>query len=246
MNYYEELKKMLSMDMNCKPADFDIEENVLTIPAFIEGRRIYSPEKHFFHMVSTGSNVIINADGCLDEALVAFLRRAKGFKLFEIPNLLTLEPELNKYGHTLSETYHMFLPVNKEVIPAGKFDVRWYFDEEIRRFYGDSRFPNAICPEFKPERPDRIVVCACKGREILGMAGCSEDTKGWQQIGIDVMPKYRSKGIGTFLVSILRNKIIENGDIPFYGTQIANIHSWNIAIKSGFRPAWIEVGANRI
>ena len=78
------------------------------------------------------------------------------------------------------------------------------------------------------------------------MAGCSEDAAGWQQIGIDVMPKYRSRGIGTFLVSLLRNKIIENGDIPFYGTQIANIHSWNIAIKSGFRPAWIEIGANRI
>jgi len=246
MNYYEELKKLLSKDMNCKPADFDIEENVLTIPALIDGRRIYSPEKHFFHMVSTGSNVIINADECLDQALVAFLKKARGFKLFEIPNLLTLEPELNRHGYTLSETYHMFLPVDKEITPDGKFDVRWYYDEEIHRFYGDSRFPNAICPEFKPERPDRIVVCACKGREILGMAGCSEDAAGWQQIGIDVMPKYRSKGIGTFLVSLLRNKIIENGDIPFYGTQIANIHSWNIAIKSGFRPAWIEVGANKI
>ena len=245
-DYYSELKTLLSKDFNCTPRDFDIEENVLTVPALNEGRRRYSDEKFFFRMVTTGSNVIISADEKLDSALVEFLKKGSGYKLFELPKLLTLEPELNQYGYSLGETSHMFLPTADAVIPQGKFDIRWYFNDEIHKFYGDSRFPNAICPEYKPERPDRIVVCACKGRDILGMAGCSEDAPGWQQIGIDVVPKYRSKGIGTYLVSLLRNKIIENGDIPFYGTQIANLHSWNIAIKSGFHPAWIEAGADKI
>ncbi len=35
------------------------------------------------------------------------------------------------------------------------------------------------------------------GEEIMGMAGCLEDTPGWMQIGVDVIPKFCSKGIGT-------------------------------------------------
>jgi predicted GNAT family acetyltransferase len=81
------------------------------------------------------------------------------------------------------------------------------------------------------------------GNQIMGMAGCSEDAPGWMQIGIDVMPEYRSRGVGTYLVTLLKNRIMEMGDIPFYGTSASNYHSWNIALNSGFRPAWVEVGA---
>ena len=95
-------------------------------------------------------------------------------------------------------------------------------------------------------RPDRIAVIALDGDTIMGMAGCSEDAPHWQQIGIDVLPEYRSKGIGSYLVTSLRNKIIKMGDIPFYGTAAANIHSQNIALKSGFRPVWVETEAIKI
>ena len=36
------------------------------------------------------------------------------------------------------------------------------------------------------------------------------------------------------------------GDTPFYGTAAANIQSQNIAIKSGFKPAWVETEAVKI
>ena len=78
------------------------------------------------------------------------------------------------------------------------------------------------------------------------MAGCSEDAPHWQQIGIDVLPEYRSRGIGSYLVTLLKNKIIEMGDVPFYGTAAANIMSQNIALNSGFRSAWAETEATKI
>ena len=80
----------------------------------------------------------------------------------------------------------------------------------------------------------------------MGMAGCSEDAPHWQQIVIDILPEYRSKGIGTYLVTLLKNKIIDMGDIPFYGTATANIQSQNIAYNSGFKPAWVETEAIKI
>lgn len=242
--YLNELHRLLALEFNCSAEDFLKEENVLTESALHEGRRNYSPEKYFFHMVTTGGNAVITAEKFLHGFLSGYMKDRTGHALFEIPNLLSLESELNKYGYTLTQTNHMFLPCC-DTLPAKQFPVKWFYDKEIHQFYGDKRFPNAICSEFKPERPDRIVVCAYDGEKIMGMAGSSEDAPGWQQIGIDVLPEYRSRGVGAYLVSLLKQEIMKRGDIPFYGTSVSNYHSWNIAINCGFRPAWVEIGAEK-
>jgi GNAT superfamily N-acetyltransferase len=61
------------------------------------------------------------------------------------------------------------------------------------------------------------------------------------QIGIDVLPKYRSCGIGKNLVILLKNEILKRGKIPFYGTVESHFHSQNIAVSAGFFPAWAEL-----
>ena len=240
--YFPKLFAQLSHEYNCAPADFTKSENVLTLSKFSEKARAYSNEKYFFHMVTTGNNAVITAEECLHPFLKEFMKKTGHF-LFELPNLLPLERELNRFGHSLTQTYHMFLP-SQDVQPLLDLPVRWFYEEEIHGFYGDERFPNAICDKYNPRRPDRIAVCAYDGDSIMGMAGCSEDAEGWMQIGIDVLPEYRSKGVGTYLVTLLKNKILEQGDIPFYGTSLSGYHSWNIAIKCGFKPAWVEIGSN--
>lgn len=240
----QKLRELLSLEYNCNPDDFMKSENVLTVSELHEGRRKYSSEKYFFHMVTMGGNAVVTADECMQDFLGTYVEEKQGHWLFEIPNLRPIERELNKYGYTLTQTYHMFLS-GEQVKTKRDFSVEWFYDDEIMQFYGDERFPNAICTEYQPERPDRIVVCAYDGDTIMGMAGCSEDAPHWQQIGIDVIPKYRSKGVGTSLVTLLKNKIIERGDIPFYGTAVANYHSWNIALNCRFKPVWVEIGAKK-
>ncbi len=245
-NYRERLYELLALEFNCVSQAFCQKENVLTNSEIREGRRIYSQEKYFFHMVTLGKNAIVTADKCMHPFLNEFIKKTPGHWLFEIPNLKPLEKELNRFGYTLTGTYHMFLPVCNIVLGNCSYSIKWFYEEEIKQFYGDERFPNAICKEYTSTRPDRIVVCAYDGDEMVGMAGCSEDAPDWMQIGIDIMPKYRSQGIGTYLVTILKNKIAEMEKIPFYGTSVSNYHSWNIALNSGFRPAWVEIGAEKI
>ncbi len=241
----KELYSLLSKEYNCTPADFTKQENILTVSALQEGRRRYSEEKYFFHMATLGGNAVLTAEECLHPFLKDFVKDRQGHWLFELPNLLPLEKELNRFGYALTQTYHMFLPA-KHVEPKKDFPVKWFYGkEEISQFYGDERFPNAICSEYLPHRPDKIVVCAYDGENIMGMAGCSEDAPRWQQIGIDVLPSYRSKGVATYLVTLLKNKILEEGNIPFYGTSLSNYHSWNIALNCGFRPTWVEIGAKK-
>jgi len=244
--YREQLYNLLSKEFNCTPLDFTKQENILTVSALQEGRRIYSNEKFFFHMVTTGNNAVLTAEECLHPFLKEFMKDRTGHWLFEFPNLLPLEKKLNRFGYTLTQTHHMFM--SAVLVEADKnYPVKWFYGkEEIKQFYGDERFPNAICSEYLPHRPDKIVVCAYDGDKIMGMAGCSEDAPGWQQIGIDVLPEYRSRGVGTYLVTILKNKILEQGNIPFYGTSVSNYHSWNIALNAGFRPAWVEIGAAKM
>ncbi len=243
--YYEKLLQQLAVDYNCAPSDFQMEENIITISALNEGRRNYSPDI-FLQMATCGVNTVIMANNCLHEFLREWIKGTEGHHLFEFENLPNLNEELKKYGYQMNPTHHMFLPC-REVRVEEHFQVKWLYDSEINPFYGDSRFPNAIAyPEPCPVRPDRIVVIAFDGDNIMGMAGCSEDAPHWQQIGIDVIQKYRSKGVGSYLVSLLKNKIMEMGDVPFYGTGAANIHSQNIAIKSGFKPAWVETEAVKI
>ncbi len=244
-DYYKKLLKQLAVEFNCSPSDFLAKENVITMPALHEGRRIYSSGKPFLQMATCGVNTVIMADECLHEFLREWMKDTEGHHLFEF-KMPDLNEELKKYGYKMNPTHHMFLPCCK-VRTEERFRVEWLYDSEINPFYGDARFPNAIAyPEACPVRPDRIVVITYDGDNIMGMAGCSEDAPHWQQIGIDVMPEYRSKGIGAYLVTLLKNKIIEMGDVPFYGTGAVNVHSQNIAINSGFKPAWVETEATKI
>ncbi len=241
----ERLYDLLAIEYNCSSDVFSQNENIITESALIEGRRKYSEEKYFFHMVTTGNGAVITADSCLHPFLCEYTKDKCGHWLFELPNLMRLERELNRYSYSLTQTHHMFLPCKSSTVRS-EHPVRWYYGEQIHSFYGDGRFPNAICEKYLPHRPDRIAVVAYDGDTVMGMAGGSEDAAGWIQIGIDVMPAYRSKGVGTYLVSVLKNKIEDMGYIPFYGTSVSNYHSWNIALNCGFKPAWVEVGAERV
>ena len=61
------------------------------------------------------------------------------------------------------------------------------------------------------------------------------------QIGVDVLPAYRKKGIAATLTSNLAMEILERNKVPFYCCAWSNIRSARNAIKSGFSPAWVEM-----
>lgn len=245
-DYYEKLLDLLSLELNCDPSDLRSGENTLTLPEYKEGRRRYHPGVPFLQMATAGRGAVFSADGQIHDFLRELVKNKEGHRLFELGDLAKIDTELRKYGWELHPTHHMFLPC-RQTETDGRFKVKWFFDDEIKPFYGDDRFPNAICyPQPNPGTPDRMIVCAYDGDKIMGMSGCSEDSPGWFQIGIDVLPEYQSRGLGSYLVTLVKNKVIECGGIPFYGTATANVFSQSIAINSGFRQAWVETDAKPV
>lgn len=236
-----ELKKQLAIEFNCREEDFDHKENVITVAKANPGRRIYTKRKEFFSMVTLGRNAVISADESMHSWIAQWIAEKEGIWLFEHSHLMELEAELHKYGKQLWQSHHMFLPRPEIHNVEACFDVKWFEQEEIKNLYGCKEFPNALCEKYLPERPDMLAVGAMQGDRIIGLAGCSADTKLFWQIGIDVLPEYRSTGVGTGLVQLLKNETFRRGAIPFYGTSLSNLHSWNIALNCGFYPAWVEI-----
>lgn len=234
-------KKQLAIDFNCTMEDFEKKENVITVARNNPGRRGYTPQKEFLSMVTLGTNAVISADKRIHEWLRQWIAKKNGIWLFEHNYLMELEIELQKYGKKLGQSHHMFLPKEEIKEPIIDFEVKWFEQEEIMGMYGQKAFSNALCEKYLPQRPDLLAVGAIYKENIIGLAGCSADTPLFWQIGIDVLPDYRSMGIGTKLVQLLKNEVFRRKAIPFYGTSLSNLHSWNIALHCGFYPAWVEI-----
>ena len=90
---------------------------------------------------------------------------------------------------------------------------------------------------------DVLGVGAYDEGKLIGLAGCSADCEEMWQIGVDVLPDYRRKGVAYALTSLLAREIIKCGRVPFYCSAWSNIRSARNAIKSGFIPAWAEITA---
>ena len=98
---------------------------------------------------------------------------------------------------------------------------------------------NALCKDRK--QLDVLGVGAYDKGQLVGLAGCSADCCDMWQIGVDVLPDYRRRGIASALTTILAREIIKCGKVPFYCSAWSNIRSVRNAIKSGFIPAWVEM-----
>ena len=238
-------KEQLALELNCAPEDFSGEENVITGPVLHENRRKFSDQPFFLQMATFGAGAVISADERLHPRLREWAKGKRGFWLFEQHNYLELDRLLRGYGYKMALTHHMFTPTTEIAAVETGFPVRWLEQGDIPPFYGREEFSNALCDRFRPERPDVLAVLALDGEEIMGMAGCSADTPELWQIGIDVLPRYRGRGIGKTLVALLRDEVFRRGALPYYGTSLSNIASWRVALASGFLPAWVEAEARK-
>ena len=98
----------------------------------------------------------------------------------------------------------------------------------------------------KRKELDVLAVGAYDDGKLIGLAGCSADCDTMYQIGVDVLREYRRQGIASALTSKLALEILAAGKVPFYCAAWSNLPSVRNAIRSGFRPAWVQITAKSI
>lgn len=241
MNYTDILYTQLSKDYNCSIDDIYSDKNIFTIKENIEGRRVYDHDDCFLKVCSVHGKLLFS---CVDNSFLDWLKtmysnfHADWFANY--PNLRLLEKHLLKYGHIIEDLHHFYLP-KKDIIEVNQKDLNlvWYNQEEILQFQNDDRFKYSL--GFWETAPDVIAVASIKDGEILGLAGASADSSTMWQIGIDVTPQGKHLGLGTKLVTILKDEILSKGILPFYGTGEFHMLSQRVANQSGFIPTWAEL-----
>lgn len=231
-------------DSNCSPEDFLKTENVVTISQKHHLARKYLDLPLSCDLVSYGSNIVAQASPEIMPLIKQYIDRYPVEHCFETPNLHVLDEMLRPFGQKICFMAEYFLPDVDAVraLPCD-YELRILHQEDFSELYLP-QWSNALCE--KRKHLDVLGVGAYDGEELIGLAGCSADCEEMYQIGIDVLPEYRRKGIASALTSRLALEILALGKVPFYCAAWCNIKSVRNAIRSGFRPAWVAMTAKDI
>lgn len=228
-------------DLNCNSTDFLSLKNKVVISLHSPHARKYLMLPFYCNLVSYGSNIVASVDKEIEHIVKDYINIRPIERCFETPNLHILNDELQKKDMRICFMAEYFLPdvTNLKELPC-EYELRVLEKPDFATLY-TGEWTNALCEERK--ELDVLAVAAYDGDKIIGLGGCSADCDSMWQIGIDVLPEYRRKGIASALTSRLALEILHLGKVPFYCAAWSNIKSVRNAIRSGFRPAWIEMTA---
>ncbi len=230
-----------AVDLGCSPLDFEKAENVIVISRKEERARKYLTLPFDCNLVSYGNNVVASVREDLTETVEKYLSRFRTEHCFETPNMHVLNDELQKQGMRICFMAEYFLP-KPELVKERycQFPLRVLGPEEFADLYRPE-WGNALCKDRK--HLDMLGTGAYDNGRLVALAGASADCEGMWQIGVDVLPDYRRQGLACALTSRLALEILERGKVPFYCAAWCNVKSVRNAVKSGFRPAWVEMTA---
>lgn len=227
------------LDYNMPEGEWITDKIHLSPVRLQKGARIHEQTDHFLKVGILLGKAYVMAD----EAMHPWIREELGKELPEwwcaFRNLRKIDRELGKYGREILDTHIYFLPSEETTMEEAHCPVRWFENKELEQFRADRRFSHALC--FSKTQPDRIALAAFEEKKMMAMSGVSEDGFYLWQIGVDVLPEYEGRGLGTNLVTLMKQEVIRRGKVPFYGTAQSHAISRNVAAASGFLPAWAEI-----
>lgn len=230
-----------AIDANCSIDDFCKNENIVVTSTANAGARRYLDLPFYCNLVSYGNNVVASVNSDIADIVKDYIDKYAVEHCFETPNMHSLNDELQKRGMRICFMAEYFLPdMNLVKILPCDFDIKVLTSVDFENLYLP-QWSNALCE--KRKHLDMMATAAFDGDKLIGLAGCSADCDTMWQIGVDVLPEYRGNGIASALTSKLAIEIINKGKVPFYCAAWSNIKSVRNAIKSGFKPAWVEMTA---
>lgn len=234
-------------DCCCAPADFTRSENLVVPMTYSPKMRRDLRDSLVLNAISWGANAVF----CVDSQ---FLTQVEGIIRGADPNWVCFGTE---YTALLNACFQQancapvrlascFLPdlvTTYGPEPTPVYIVRILGPQGLAPYYPAGTWEHALCA--KRQELDMLGVGAFDDGQLIGLAACSADGDELWQIGVDVDPRYRGRGLATALVNRLAREIFARGKIPFYSAAWSNICSVKTAAASGFRPAWVQMTVHR-
>lgn len=231
--------KQSAVDANCSAEDFTRQENVIVISKPHPDARKYLKLPHVCNLISYGSNIVATIDEKYRGVVENYIDKYAMEHCFETPNMHVLNDEFEKDGYRVCFMAEYFLPdVNILQVQPCKYELKVLGQCDFAALYLPE-WSYALCADRK--ELDVLGVGAYDDGKLIGLAACSADCDTMWQIGINVLPAYRRQGVAAAVTSRLAVEILKEGKVPFYCCAWSNIKSARNAIKSGFKPAWVEM-----
>lgn len=228
-------------DLNCRAEDFVRQKNVIVQSHISSEARRYYKEPVPCNLVSYGNNIVASIKEEYRETIEKYLARYSFYRCLETPNMLVLDEALRQAGQRVCFMAEYFLPdVNRLKPLECLYELKILEQKDFTDLYIGA-WSNALCADRK--ELDVLGIGAYEKGRLIGLAGCSADCETMWQIGVDVLPEFRRKGIASALTSRLALEILKRGKVPFYCAAWSNLRSVRNAVKSGFLPAWVEMTA---
>lgn len=243
--HYDTMLKQIYLDCNMANGH-KIKDDMWIAPTkVLPGSRVINKLDPFFRVIVYMGTAYVMAE---EETIPGWEEILKDYPadwFFNYGRLRKIDRILNEFDREIIDTHLYYLPdadAKRIEIPA---DYKWFSQDEIDNYKENNEFHNALC--YSPTQPDVYAVAAPDGKGgYKGMAGASNDGLYVRQIGIDIKNEYRGEGLATKLVTSLKQQIIDDGFLPFYGTSESHALSRSVGVKSGFLPAFAEVFVGRI
>ena len=230
-------------DIGCRAEDFLSRDNVIVPFRLGKNARSYYEEPILCNMVSYGNNIVAACTEDITGLVSEYLKQNEFYHCFEAPYMHWLDDRLKERGYRIRFMAEYYLPDISSLHDIGcGYEMRILEHKDFSGLYLPE-WSNALCE--KRKNLDVLGVGAYDNGNLVGLAGCSADCADMWQIGIDVLPEYRRRGIASALTSRLAKEIMKRDKVPFYCSAWSNIRSVRNAVKSGFIPTWVEMTVKR-
>ena len=230
-----------AIDYSCTPEDFCLNENKVVISKENPEARAYLSLPFFCALTSFGNNIVASVNADIADFVSEYIKGKRIEECFTPPNIFTLNDELRKHGREISFCAQRPLPDVSLIKPAVcSYELRFLHPDEYLELYGKPEW-RAVTGSGKRKHLDRMAVGAYDGGKLIGLVGSEASCESMWQIGIEVLPDYRRKGVAKALASKLALEILSIGVVPFPGNRWANIRSIRTQLSCGFKPAWVEM-----
>lgn len=228
-----------AIDSNCRAEDFLSDENKIVLSRPHPEARKYLELPFACDLTSYGNNVVASVREDLRDIVRQYLDRLAPAHCFETPGLHILMEALQPFSLNVCFMAEYFLPDLDCLHPLDcPYETRVLYPEAFADCYLP-QWSNALCE--KRKSLDVLAVGAFDRGELIGLAGCSADCASMWQIGIDVLPAYRRQGVASCLTSRLALECLARDIVPFYCCAWSNLRSARNALRSGFKPAWVQL-----